>query len=150
VFIVEQVSNWNKSELDACTTLHAFPTRSLRSGKRAHSLAYLGLTKDTAALFLSFFSFSPSSPLRFFLPTFSSRLLEDKSRLAGTFLSSMKFKMRRRGSPPIDSTEPNPNISDDSTLLQKAKTRVLLLFDELPEWAKDNESDEYQNTRFSS
>ncbi|PQE21298.1 hypothetical protein CJF32_00006422 [Rutstroemia sp. NJR-2017a WRK4] len=35
--------------------------------------------------------------------------------------------------------EPNPNISDSSTLLQKAKTRVLLLFDELPEWAQDNE-----------
>ncbi len=47
--------------------------------------------------------------------------------------------MRRRGSPPIDRTEPNSDIPDGSTLLQKAKTRVLLLFDELPDWAKDNE-----------
>ncbi|CZT49527.1 related to membrane proteins, contain hemolysin III domain [Rhynchosporium secalis] len=29
---------------------------------------------------------------------------------------------------------------DDATLLQKAKSKALLLFDELPEWAKDNEN----------
>ncbi|TGO63914.1 hypothetical protein BCON_0010g00800 [Botryotinia convoluta] len=57
----------------------------------------------------------------------------------GIFPFSMESKMRRRGSPPIDNDELNVDISDDSTLLQKAKTRVLLLFDELPEWAKDNE-----------
>ncbi|KAF7931186.1 uncharacterized protein EAE97_009395 [Botrytis byssoidea] len=40
---------------------------------------------------------------------------------------------------PIESTRSSAYISDDSTLLQKTKTRVLLLFEELPEWARDNE-----------
>lgn len=35
--------------------------------------------------------------------------------------------------------QPNPDVSDDVTLLQKTKTRVLLLYDELPAWAQDNE-----------
>jgi adiponectin receptor len=51
----------------------------------------------------------------------------------------MESTMRQRGSPGVDSTKPNPDISDDSSLLQKAKTRVLLLYDEMPEWAMDNE-----------
>jgi adiponectin receptor len=34
--------------------------------------------------------------------------------------------------------QPNPDTSDNATLLQKSKTRTLL-FDEPPEWAKDNE-----------
>ena len=34
---------------------------------------------------------------------------------------------------------PKSGIPNDAGILQKAKTRVLLLFDELPEWAKDNE-----------
>jgi adiponectin receptor len=55
----------------------------------------------------------------------------------------MEYKVRRRLSPSaaqMDSAEQaNPDISDNATLLQKAKTRVLLLFDELPDWAKDNE-----------
>jgi adiponectin receptor len=33
----------------------------------------------------------------------------------------------------------NPNTSDKAALLQKAKMRALLPFDDLPEWAKDNE-----------
>ncbi|TGO57923.1 hypothetical protein BOTNAR_0191g00190 [Botryotinia narcissicola] len=52
---------------------------------------------------------------------------------------SMESRMRQRGSQPIESTRSSAYISDDSTLLQKTKTRVLLLFEELPEWAKDNE-----------
>ncbi|TGO64148.1 hypothetical protein BELL_1051g00020 [Botrytis elliptica] len=51
----------------------------------------------------------------------------------------MESRMRQRGSQQIVSTGSNVYISDDSTLLQKTKTRVLLLFEELPEWAKDNE-----------
>lgn len=51
----------------------------------------------------------------------------------------MESKMRRRGAPQVDNAEPNLDIYDNSTLLQKAKTQVLLLFDELPAWAKDNE-----------
>ncbi|KAK9443526.1 HlyIII-domain-containing protein [Metarhizium brunneum] len=40
----------------------------------------------------------------------------------------------------IDSAgQANPDISENATLLRKAKIRLLLLFDELPEWAKDNE-----------
>ncbi|KAG8406630.1 hypothetical protein J3459_010635 [Metarhizium acridum] len=40
----------------------------------------------------------------------------------------------------MDSAEQaNPNTADNFTLLRKAKTRLLLLFDELPDWAKDNE-----------
>lgn len=35
---------------------------------------------------------------------------------------------------------PDTDISEDASLLQKAKKRVLLLFDDLPEWAKDNEN----------
>ncbi|KAG8161625.1 hypothetical protein KVR01_008612 [Diaporthe batatas] len=31
------------------------------------------------------------------------------------------------------------NTPDEASLLQEAKTRLLLLYDELPEWAKDNE-----------
>lgn len=39
----------------------------------------------------------------------------------------------------IDSAEQaNPDISESATLLRNAKTRLLLLFDELPDWAKDN------------
>jgi hypothetical protein len=96
------------------------------------------------------------------LSMFSSNLLpEDKSQrahrkqplqpippihsinyLAGTFLTNMESKVRQRVLIPaqIDSAEqPSLDISDNTTLLQKAKTRVLLLFDELPEWAKDNQ-----------
>ncbi|KAF7946116.1 hypothetical protein EAE96_009121 [Botrytis aclada] len=51
----------------------------------------------------------------------------------------MMCKTRPRGSPPIENNEPNVDISDDPTLLQKDKTRVLLLFDKILEWAKDNE-----------
>ncbi|KAI9154661.1 HlyIII-domain-containing protein [Paramyrothecium foliicola] len=35
--------------------------------------------------------------------------------------------------------QPSTNTSDTAALLHKTKTRLLLLFDELPEWAKDNE-----------
>lgn len=55
----------------------------------------------------------------------------------------MASTMRQRSSqPPIErngAQTPNPDISDEATLLQKAKARVLLLYDELPEWAQDNE-----------
>ena len=37
------------------------------------------------------------------------------------------------------SEQVNLKSLDDDTVLQTAKERVLLLFDELPEWAKDNE-----------
>jgi adiponectin receptor len=51
----------------------------------------------------------------------------------------MESNMRRRGSPPVESTKPSPDTFDDSSLLQTAAARVLLLYDDLPEWAKDNE-----------
>ena len=35
--------------------------------------------------------------------------------------------------------QPNPDVSEETALLQKAKTRALLLYEELPTWAQDNE-----------
>lgn len=49
---------------------------------------------------------------------------------------------RRVSRPPSEHKrieQPNLDTSDEAPLLQKAKTQMLLLFDELPEWAKHNE-----------
>ncbi|CAG8971700.1 hypothetical protein HYALB_00003168 [Hymenoscyphus albidus] len=51
----------------------------------------------------------------------------------------MKPDMRRRGSRYNGSTKSKSGISAESSPLQKVKTEVLLLFHELPDWAKDNE-----------
>ena len=51
----------------------------------------------------------------------------------------MASKLRERLLHPDGSKAPNGEIPDTSKLIQKAKKRVLLLYDDLPEWAKDNE-----------
>lgn len=51
----------------------------------------------------------------------------------------MRHRVSQRPAEPNGTEQLNTNTSDEASLLQKAKTRVLLLFDELPEWAKDNE-----------
>jgi adiponectin receptor len=48
----------------------------------------------------------------------------------------MELNKRRREAQLQNDT---PDPSDTSTLLRKVKKRVLLLYDELPEWAQDNE-----------
>lgn len=55
----------------------------------------------------------------------------------------MTSNIRQRGSKPPagpnGAEQPDSDLSDGATLLQKAKMRALLLYDDLPEWAKHNE-----------
>lgn len=53
--------------------------------------------------------------------------------------ANVRKRVSQKPAAPNGTNKPNPTNSDEATLLQKAKIRVLLLFDELPEWAKDNE-----------
>ncbi|CAG8955493.1 hypothetical protein HYFRA_00010360 [Hymenoscyphus fraxineus] len=51
----------------------------------------------------------------------------------------MESDIRRRGSRHNGSTKSKSGIPPESSPLQKVKAEVLLLFHELPDWAKDNE-----------
>lgn len=53
--------------------------------------------------------------------------------------SNLRQRVSQPPTGPNGAEQPNDDTSNEATLLQKAKTRVLLLFDELPAWAQDNE-----------